>query len=358
MTALCEAFGISRKTGYQTLSRYESEGAEGLRERSRAPHVHPNRVPRDVERQILVARRKHPTWGSKKILAWLQKREPDIGWPARSTIDEMFRRAGLSKPRRRRRSSKPTSTGLTSADGPNRVWCIDYKGWFRIGNEERCDPLTLTDLHSRYALHCRAMWSPKLEDVQKSLELVFREYGLPDVIRSDNGPPFGSTGIAGLTRLSVWLLILGVMPERIEPGKPQQNGAHERFHLTLKKETASPPKATRAAQQRCFNRFCREYNNERPHEALGMRTPAELYRKSKRPYPSKLREPKYPADFELRRIRENGSFKWRGKSVSLGEALRGQVIGLEPSNDATWLVHFGPITLGIFHEDSRVVISP
>lgn len=356
MTELCSAFGISRKTGYKYVARHDEEGLEGLVDRSRAPREHPNRTAGEVVDRIVRLRGRHPTWGSKKILAWLTVHEPKLALPARSTTDEILKRHDLVRPRRRRRRCSPTEKPLSHADAPNRVWPVDFKGHFRVGSRERCDPLTITDAFSRYSIECRALTLPTLEDVQKCFESTFREYGLPERIRSDNGTPFASTGIAGLTRLSVWFVRLGVVPERIEPGKPQQNGRHERFHLTLKEETATPPKQTIRAQQLAFTRFRRTYNEERPHEALDMRTPAELYEPSTRPYPSKLPELEYPGGVKVRRVRKNGSIKWHGRPVFLGEALRGQAVGLEPVGDGTFEVHFGPLALGVFHEDSGVVI--
>ena len=356
MTELCAAFGVSRKTGYKVLSRYEEAGWEGLMDRSRAPRGHPNRTPEKVALRILRVRRKYPTWGSKKILAWLGVHESELALPARSTADEILKRHGMVEPRRRRRRATPSAKPLVEADVPNRVWPVDFKGHFRVGDGRRCDPLTITDACSRYSLECKALTLPKLEDVQECFVGVFREFGLPDVILSDNGTPFGSTGIAGLTRLSVWFIRLGILPTRIEPGKPQQNGRHERFHLTLKQETAAPPRQTIRAQQLAFTKFRRTYNEERPHEALDMRTPAEIYEPSTRAFPSKLAELEYPDGAEVRRVRENGSFKWHGRSVSLGKALRGQDVSLDSVGDGTFEVHFGPLRLGTFHEASGVVI--
>ena len=338
------------------LSRYEEAGSAGLMDRTRAPRGHPNRTPEEVARRILRVRRKFHTWGSKKILAWLSVHEPELALPARSTTDEILKRHGLVEPRRRRRRATPSEKPLVEADVPNRVWPVDFKGHFRVGDGRRCDPLTITDACSRYSLECKALTLPKLEDVQECFVRVFREFGLPDVILSDNGPPFGSTGIGGLTRLSVWFIRLNVLPTRIEPGKPQQNGRHERFHLTLKQETADPPRQTIRAQQLAFTKFRRTYNEERPHEALGMRTPAEIYEPSTRPFPSKLPELEHPSGVEVRRVRENGSIKWHRQPVFLGEALKGQYVSLDPVGDGTFEVHFGPLLLGTFHEASGIVI--
>ncbi len=357
MAELCEAFGISRKTGYKFLGRYRAWGWEGLADRSRAPGGHPNRTSEQVVRRIVGVRKKFPTWGSKKILAWLARKEPELALPARSTTDEILKRCGLVEARRRRRRVTASARPLTHADAPNRVWPVDFKGHFSVGGQ-RCDPLTITDAYSRFLITCKAFTIPKLKEVWSAFERTFREYGLPDVIRSDNGTPFASTGIEGLSSLSVWWVRLGITPERIDLGKPQQNGRHERLHRTLQQETANPPRRTMRAQQLSFTKFRRIYNHERPHEALDMRTPSELYHPSTRPYPRKLAELEYPAEYEVRLVRKNGSIKWHGQSVFVSEALRGQHLGLEPSGGGTFAVHFGPLRLGVFHEASGVVISP
>ena len=327
MTELCESFGISRNTGYKILNRYLRDGPEGLRDQSRAPRSHPNQTPPHVEAAILRVRRAHPTWGSKKILAVLEREHPGLVWPSRSTIDAVLNRAGVVTPRGRRRRRHPSSPPVVEAMGPNDVWSIDYKGWFRVGDGTRCDPLTINDVFSRVSLECRAMVSPKLEDVRGRLEAIFSQFGLPTRILSDNGPPFGSTGLAGLTRLGVWLLRLGVQPVFIEPGRPDQNGRHERFHETLKAETANPPRASIRAQQASFTRFQTTYNEERPHEALGMLVPAQLWESSPRVLPTTLPEHQYPDEFETRRVRRDGTIKWAGDYVFLGEAMSGEVIG-------------------------------
>lgn len=356
MTELCEAFGVSRKTGYKLLARFGQCGSDGLRDQSRAPKTHPNRIPGEVEHLVIQVRKQRRTWGSKKILAWLERHHPEASRPARSTVDEILKRSGLVQPRRRRRRCTPSAGPLIQADRPNAVWSADYKGWFRLGNGQRCDPLTILDSFSRRSLRCDALVSPRLADVQERFRRAFVDYGLPDAILSDNGPPFGSTGIAGLTALSVWLLRLGIRPLRIEPGRPEQNGRHERFHLTLEQETASPPKATPAAQQRAFGRFRRRYNEERPHEALAMRTPADVYEASPRRFPSTLPDWTYPSDYQVRQVGSNGHIKWRGHRVKIGRAIAGESVGLEEVSDGIWHVYLGELALGTFHEHSRHVI--
>jgi transposase InsO family protein len=356
MTDLCAAFGVSRKTGYKWLRRYREGGVDGVKEAPRAPRGRPNRTPAEVEQAIVELRRQRPTWGSKKILEKLRRQNPERDWPARSTLDAILSRAGLVKRRRPRRRCSPTPpSSLTEGKEPNDVWCVDYKGWFRLRNGQRCEPLTVTDQRSRYLLCCKALPGTTFEDAKKTLQETFAEYGLPAVIRSDNGTPFSSIGIAGLSRLSVWWLKLGIRPERIEPGKPQQNGRHERFHRTLKQETAKPPKATHAAQQRAFNSFRRDFNEERPHEALEMATPSELYRPSKRSYTGREAAFEYPG-LEVRRVRRNGSIKWCGAPLFISEVLYGEEVGIELVGDGVWSVQLGPLLLGSFNERTRKLI--
>ena len=356
MVDACRRFGISRKTGYKILHRVKDVGPDGLRDQPRAPHTHPNQTSAEVERAILCVRKTYPTWGSKKILAKLERGHPGAAWPARSTIDEILKRAGLVPPRKRRMRRHPSAPPHVDAQRPNEVWSMDYKGWFRVGDGTRCDPLTINDAYSRASLVCRAMVSPKTGDVKQRLEEAFWQFGLPRAILSDNGTPFASGGIGGLSRLSVWLLRLGVRSLRIEPGKPAQNGKHERFHETLKAETAMPPRATIGAQQAAFSRFQTIYNEERPHEALGMKVPAELYDFSPRRMPDKLPEHSYASDMELRRVRTDGSIKWAGKMLFVGEALEGEVVGLRQVTDDAWSMHLGPLALATLHERSRVLM--
>ena len=357
MTELCARFGISRKTGYKLVKRYAEEGPGGLEDRSRAPWIHPNQTPAEVERAILQVRKAHPTWGSKKILAVLAREWAPGELPVRSTVDQVLRRAGVVTPRGRRRRRRPVgSAPVVEAHAPNDAWSIDYKGWFRVGDGTRCDPLTVNDVYSRASLECRALVSPKLQDVRNRLDRVFRDVGLPKVMLSDNGPPFGSHGIGGLSRLGVWLLKLEVQPIFIQPGHPEQNGRHERFHETLKAETASPPQETVRRQQTAFDRFTTCYNEERPHEALDMRTPAELYEPSPRPMPARAPEFEYADIFEVRRVRTDGTIKWEGQHVFVGEAMTSELIGIEPVGVADWHVHVGGMRLGVLHEASGLIL--
>jgi putative transposase len=355
MTELCQRFGISRKTGYKILARHSEHGLPGLADGSRAPKAHPNQTPPEKEAAILRVRKAHPTWGSKKILWVLDRERPDEEWPARSTVDEVLKRAGVVEPRGRRLRRQPSSPPRIEAAAPNDVWSIDYKGWFRVGDGTRCDPLTVNDVHSRASLVCQAMVRPKLADVRRRLEATFAAFGLPRFMLSDGGPPFGANGLGRLSCLAVWLVRLGVIPVLIEPGRPDQNGRHERFHETLKAETASPPRASIRAQQGAFDHFQEIYNQERPHEALGMKPPAEVYELSSRSLPAKLPEHSYQDGFESRRVRPDASIKWGGGTVFVGGAFASELIGLQAIDDGLWHVHLGPLRVGVLHQRSRTV---
>lgn len=356
MAEACRQFGISRKTGYKIVARHAELGMAGLADASRAPKTHPNQSSPEVEAAVLRVRKAHPTWGSKKILATLGREQPDESWPARSTIDQILKRTGVVEPRGRRRRRQPTAPPVVTAAAPNDVWSMDYKGWFRVGDGTRCDPLTVNDVCSRASLLCKAMVSPKSADVRRRLEETFRAFGLPRFMLSDGGPPFGSTGLGRLSRLGVWLVRIGVVPILIEPGRPDQNGRHERFHETLNLETASPPCSSIRTQQASFDRFQQIYNEERPHEALSMRTPAEVYDISPRQLPWSLPEHTYPAGFEARNVRADGGIKWGGKQVFVGEAFAGELVGMEAVDDGLWHVHLGPLRLGVLHDRSRTIV--
>lgn len=358
MTELCHRFGISRKTGYKLVARYEKEGPDGLKDRSRAPRNRANKIPDDVVRAVLLVRRRHPTWGSKKILAVLEREREVERIPARSTIDSILKRAGLVIPRkhRRKRCGGRRLAPVVPADNPNDSWSMDYKGWFRVGDGTRCDPLTVNDVFSRASLVCEPLVEPKLEDVQRHLERAFREYGLPGVVLSDNGPPFGTNGIGGLSRLGVWMLRLDVQPVFIQPGHPEQNGRHERFHETLKAETASPPKCSIRAQKQAFNKFVSCYNEERPHEALGMKTPNELYVPSRRAMPRRVPGFEYSESTVTRRVRADGCIKIYGRSVFVGLAFYKQDVGLIEVDEGVFHVFGGRMRLGVLLEQAGTIV--
>lgn len=347
---LCRRYGVSRKTGYKWLERYDQEGLDGLRDQSRAPLHHPNEVLAEVAEAVLDLRRQHPLWGPEKLYARLQRDAPEIVWPAPSTIGELLKRRGMTAPPKRHRRVGPSLNPLSQAEAANQVWCIDFKGWFRCGDGSRCDPLTISDAHSRFLLRCQAVAGMDARSVRDVMEAAFREFGLPFEILNDNGEPFASQGVGGLSGLSVWWVTLDIRPVRIPPGKPQYNGKHERMHRTLKAATATPPAGNLRLQQQSFDAFREEYNHERPHEALQMKTPAEFYRPSCRPYPSRLREPEYGNGWEVRRVRECGRIRWWSDSVFVGRALAGQAIGLEPVGDGLWRMWFYAYPLALFDE--------
>lgn len=358
MTELCAVRGVSRKTGYKWWERYLEHGLEGLQERSRAPLNHPNAVPAEMVSQLLQAKAMHSNWGPEKLLDSLSRTHPQLVLPAVSTAAEILRRHGLVKVRRRRRRTPLYTQPFGTMSEPNAVWSVDFKGQFRTTRHQRlCYPLTVSDGFSRYLLACQGLRAPTRIAVQRHMECAFRTYGLPWAMRSDNGTPFASPALGGLSRLSVWWIKLGIRPERIAPGHPEQNGRHERLHWTLKQDTAMPPKASLRAQQAAFNRFRDEYNQERPHAALAKRTPAELYWPSPRAYPSRVREPEYPARFSVRRVCGSGEMKWRGEFIYLTQVLAGEPVGLDPIDERHCRLYFGPVPLGIFDTHTKRIIS-
>ena len=345
--SVCEIFGISRPTLDKWLGRYEGEGVEGLRDRSRAPHRRPNAVDADTEKMIVKFRKERPDRGPRKIKVELAREHPHRRWPASSTIAEILDRHGLTVRRKRNRKAEPYTEPFAECREANDVWCIDFKGWFLTGDGERCDPLTISDGSTRYLIRCNRVPRTDFGCVKPVLEAAFREYGLPRAMRSDNGAPFASRAPRGLSPLSLWWIKLGIVPERIEPGKPQQNGRHERMHLTLKQCTASPPKATLRAQQRAFDVFREDYNFSRPHEALGQRTPGELYRASPRPYPRRVPEISYPAAMIVRRVEKSGVISWRQSRIFISEALAGETVGLLALDERYYRVYFAQLDLGV-----------
>jgi putative transposase len=350
MTELCEAYGVSRKTGYEWVARYERDGVDGLLERSRRPHRSPRATPDDTVERLLEARRQHPTWSARKLLRVLAQREPSVAWPKRSTGCELLRRYGLVRVRRRARRVHAPVTPLPEITRPNEVWTTDFKGEFRTGDGAYCYPLTLRDGFSRYVLRCDALDTRRMGPTRARFERAFIEYGLPDRIRSDNGGPFAAPGLTRLSRLSVWWIRLGILPERITPGHPEQNGSHEQFHRVLKAETTRPPAATHRAQQRRFTAFCAEYNEERPHEALGDRPPATVYQPSSRAWPRQLPPVEYPGHFEVRRVSSGGTVSWRNQPLYLTEVLSQEWVGLEEVDEGIWMISFAAVTIARLDE--------
>jgi transposase InsO family protein len=346
----CRQFDISRKTGYELLARYEAEGERALVACSRAPHSHPNALSDALVRKLLDIKATHVHFGPRKVRDYLVMEGYRGVLPAASTIGELFKRQGLVRPRGKRRARcSPSSEPLRHASAPNIVWSADFKGHFRMKNGRWCYPLTLSDNASRYLLVCQGLAHPTEAAVWPHFERAFRDYGLPAALRTDNGAPFASTALGGLTRLSVWLLKLGIALERITPGRPDQNGRHERMHRTLK-DHIEPPQRSLAAQQRDLERFQRHYNEERPHEALGGIPPARKYRPSISPYPSRVQAPEYDSDIQVRRVRSNGQIKWHGRRVFVSEALIGEPIGLRQIDEDRWQLLFCKMPLGVINE--------
>src|SRR5271167_2044174 len=357
MRELCQRHEISRETGYVWLRRYRATGLAGLAERSRAAQRHPNQTPEEMERMVLELRQAHMRWGPRKLRHVLERDEPGRVWPAVSTIGALLKREGLVVTRRKRTRTAPYSQPLAHADEANRVWCADFKGWFRSGDGERIDPLTISDAYSRYLLRCQSVEKTDTGRVQAIFEAAFREYGMPEAIRTDNGPPFATNAVAGLSRLAVWWIRLGIVPERIAAGHPEQNGRHERMHRTMKQEVAQPPSANRRKQQRALDRFRQEYNEVRPHEALGMRTPAEVYEPSVRNFPEQLPEPEYPGYMLVRSVRRKGHFRWKKDDVFLSEVLWGERIGLLQENDRWFTVYFAQHPIALF-DTQQLRVAP
>ena len=360
VAALCNAYGISEKTGHKWLNRFKEEGRPGLSDRSRAPRESPQRISLEVRREILALREKHPTWGPKKLCVVLRRRVPEMHWPAASSIGELLRREGCVQPRRRRSvgTGLPIDSGLTVATAANDVWSTDFKGQFRLTDGELCYPLTAQDTFSRFMIGTTALSSTASLPVEIAFTRHFKEYGLPKVIRSDNGVPFASPSAIGrLSKLSVWWIRLGIRPERIDPGEPQQNGTHERMHKTLKADATRPPSSSLSEQQLRFDRFRREYNDERPHESLGQETPASCYSASTRSFPARLPDLSYPGHCEVRVVTQSGAINFGGRRFQISTALTNQELGLEETDDDLWTVSFGPLVLGTLHYPSSTFID-
>lgn len=345
---LCRRSGISRKTAYKWLRRFQEGGRRGLRDHMRSAHQLHNRPPPKWLARLRRCKRQHPSWGAPKIRWVLQQRFGRRNLFSEAAISRWLKRWGLTRKRRRRARQGPAVVrpALTVARRPNAVWTIDFKGWFRTGDGTKLEPLTVRDLFSRYILGIFMLPQQNMADTRLVMEGLFRVYGLPQVIRADNGSPFGATGALGLTRLSAWWVRLGIHVEFIEPGHPEQNGAHEQMHRVYKAETLNPPARTLSGQQRRTKQWCREYNWERPHEALGMEVPAQHYRKSRGQMPGRLGPWKYPKGWESRLVKGNGLISWKGRSRFVGEAFERQRVGLKRLAHGNWQVYFGPLLAG------------
>jgi transposase InsO family protein len=352
ITQLHELYGVSRKTIYKWIARYKQDGPIGLGERSRAPVNHPNATSEEIVSQIIDFRLHHIHWGPKKIISRLKETYPHLNWPAPSTAGSILEKEGLVKGRKRKRHTPPYSEPFSECDYPNDVWSIDFKGQFKTGDGRYCYPLTLTDNFSRYLLLCQGMLHPRLAETKLWVERAFKEYGLPRAIRSDNGTPFASVGLGGLSPLSVWLIKLWIRPERIEAGHPEQNGRHERMHRTLKAEVTRPPGSNLKVQQKMFDRFRVEYVTDRPHEALGQKTPASIYLPSGRMLPRKVPEVEYESFMTVRQVKQNGCIKWRGEEVYVSGVLAGEPVGLKQISEYEWAMRFSFHELGVL--DDRI----
>jgi putative transposase len=357
MTDLCKEYGISRKTGYKFLERYNLHGIEGLNNQSRRPIHLARRTSDEIERLVINLKGVYPTWGPKKLRAKLEILHPGIALPVVSTMGEILDRHGLVKSRKRiRNQEKFYPTDLTDSKEINELWCVDFKGQFRMGNSKYCYPLTVTDHSSRFLIGCEGLVGTKSSPTIAVFEEIFDEFGIPEAIKSDNGCPFGSQSIGGLSELSAWWMSLGIRPERIRPGHPEENGRHERMHRTLKAETTRPAAANQLQQQEKFNQFRITYNQDRPHEALSMQVPADLYKKSKKTYSVAQKEAKYPLHDTTRKVTMNGSIRllnYKENRCFLGRALRGHTLGLRELQGGILLVSLGKFDLGFIDSATR-----
>jgi transposase InsO family protein len=356
MSELCARYGVSRRVGYKWLARYEAEGRRGLTDRSRTPKHCARQTDSAITTLLIAAREAHPEWGARKLLRVLQNHHTDIAtWPAPSTVADLLARRGLVHRRRRRRPTLHPGVVRPTIAAPNDLWTADFKGQFRTGDGAYCFPLTIADQHTRYLLACRGVLSTQTLTARPIFERAFREYGLPLAIRTDNGVPFATQAIHGLSYLNVWWMRLGIAHQRSRPGCPQDNGAHERMHRTLKRQAIKPVRATCAAQQRNFDAFRHEYNDERPHEYLQQDTPASRYGASPRPYPTRLPALEYPGHFLVKKITTGGTFRFQHKLLYLANAMVDQHIGVEETDDGIWAIHFNTVLLATFDERDYII---
>jgi len=354
---LSRRYNVSRPTIDKWLRRYAASGINGLRELSRKPVHCPHQTSAEVVAALVERKNAHPDRGPKQMIHRLRKEQPSINWPAPSTAGHWLDKLGLITPRKVRQVRAPSPNHLRSADQPNQTWCADFKGHFRMQDGRWCYPLTITDHASRYLIECRAFPSTHGDPVRQSFERAFNELGLPDVVRTDNGAPFASTGLARLSQLSVWLIRLGIHPEMIKPGRPDQNGRHERMHRTLKASVLRNPSPDLISQQLVFEEFMRDFNHDRPHTSLDMNEPASVYHPSDRVYPGHLPLVDYDSDVIVRRVRSNGTMKWKGKLVFLGEAFVGEQIALKEVDDDVWDLYLCSYVLGRLERGANRVSS-
>jgi putative transposase len=356
MVELCARYGVSRRIGYKWLARFAEDGRRGLADRSRRPHTCPTAIRVPIAELLCEFRRLHPDWGARKLVRVLRDRHPEIeDWPAASTTAELLARRGLVRRRRRRRPHQHPGVVPIVTHAPNDLWTADFKGQCRTGNGVYCYPLTIADQHTRFLLRCHGLLSTETALARPVFERTFREFGLPRAIRTDNGVPFATSAIHGLSHLNVWWMRLGIVHQRIHPGQPQENGAHERMHRTMKRRAIKPVQRTCAAQQKHFDAFQLEYNTERPHEALGQETPASRYRSSTREYPARMPQPEYPGHFLVKRVTDAGTFRFQHRLLYIANALVDQWIGLEETGDGVWGIHFNHVLLATIDERDFII---
>ena len=352
---LCMHYGISRPTGDKWIERYHSRGPEGLHDLSRRPHRHPHTTAPEVAECIVQMKLVHQSFGPKKVMDRLRALEPSKPWPADSTAADILKRNGLVRQRRKRRRVPPDPHALITCSAPAQSWSADFKGDFRLGGGQRCYPLTITDNHSRFILQCRALSRMTTAAVKPWFEWVFREYGLPETLRTDNGAPFASLAAGGLSQLSKWWVRLGIRPERIRPATPSENGRHERMHRSLKEAVINPAASSFAAQQRRFDAFVEEFNWQRSHEALGRLTPGSVHEVSRRPYRAKLPAVEYDRGVTVRRVRRTGEFKWRGRLIYLSAVLAKEPIGLVACDNDCWEIRYSFHLLGVLNDRTHTI---
>jgi putative transposase len=355
ITDLCKEFQISRKTGYKWIRRHEEHGVEGLKDQIRRPHFQAGETNAVLVQKILEIKHKYPYWGPKKILASLEMSDSSIKWPSDTTIGNILSKNGLVEPRKTRKRFPCKTDPLSHCNAANDVWSIDFKGWFLTREGVKCDPLTISDAHTRFIFYCSKLHSGKELDVWNVLEELIYKNGLPKYLRHDNGPPFATNGAGRLSRLSVKLIKAGIIPEWIDPGKPYQNGRHERMHRTLKKEATFPLQLTLEEQQLKFQDFIQYFNFERPHEALGQRCPGNMYTVSERTWDGKFRSPEYDSEYLVKKVRGRGQLSLNGKDIYIGKTLQEENVGIR-EEDGYWSVHFGPVSLGIINHGGEFII--
>ncbi len=356
-TDLCQRFNISRPTGDKWIKRHFEYGLSGLADRSKAPKRHPNATPIAICELLIKAKQQRPHWGPRKLLNRLRVEYPDLDFPANSTGDLILKRAGLVKPRRRKRKTPADSLPFSDCTSVNQCWSVDFKGDFVMGNKRRCYPLTITDNYSRYVLLCQAAHNTRRTTVFPYFERIFKEYGLPWCIRSDNGVPFASRALGGISKLSKWWIDLGIRPERIELGKPQQNGRHERMHRSLKDYLNRLEKIeyNLEKQQKQFDYFIKEFNEYRSHESLGDKTPMSVYQPSLRTYPNRIEAYDYGTGAILRKVKQSGEIKWQGKTFYLSQVLAGEAIALIPYADGIWEIYYRFHPLGKMNDREKII---